>query len=506
MADFIRKNRFAILIFIILTALFFASRLYNILSLPIFTDEAIYTRWSQIAKNDANWRFISLTDGKQPMFVWLDIVFMRFINEPLLAGRVVSVVGGFFTMIGLFFLGREVFRNRTVGLASSAAYLAYPFGLVYDRMALYDTLVGTFAVWALYLSIVLVRRLRLDTALILGMVTGAGVLTKTSGFFNIYLLPLFLLIFNWNEERRMVRFLKWIGLSLIVVALTYGYYSIVKLSPFANIIDEKNAIFVYPFKDWLIHPFTFLYGNLVGQWDWFTKYITPSGIVLIVLSFLISLKYTKEKILLAIWFLVPFFALALFGRVLYPRFILFMTLSLLPLIGFSIAQLISIIKNRWLLTLLFLLLLIIPVRADYFILQNFPKTPIPDSDLNQYSNDWPSGDGIKESINFFEEQAKKGKIYIATQGTFGLLPYSFEIYLDRNRNITIQGFWPIDDNIPDKVLEQSKKLPTYFVFYQPCVKCKGIGIAPETWKSMELIYQKEKVKGLRYLSLYKITP
>lgn len=506
MADFIKKNRLTILIFIILTALFFASRLYNILSLPIFTDEAIYTRWSQIAKNDANWRFISLTDGKQPIFVWLDMVFMRFIKEPLLAGRMVSVFGGFFTMIGLFFLGREVFYNRLTGFASAIAYLVYPFALVYDRMALYDTLVGTFAVWALYLSIVLVRRLRLDTALILGMVTGAGVLTKTSGFFSIYLLPLFLAIFKWNEERKTIRFIRWIGLSLIVVVLTYGYYSVLKLSPFANIIDEKNAIFVYPFRDWLNHPFTFLYGNLVGQWDWLTKYLTPSGIVLIILSFLISLRFLREKMLLVIWFLIPFFALALFGRVLYPRFILFMTLALLPLIGFSITQLINFVKNKWLLTLLFLLLLIIPLRTDYLILQNFSQAPIPDSDLNQYNNDWPSGDGIKESINFFEEQAKKGKIYIATQGTFGLLPYSFEIYLDQNKNITIQGFWPIDDNIPDKVLETSKKMPTYFLFYQPCVKCKGIGLAPETWKQMTLIYQKEKAKGLRYLSLYKVTP
>ncbi|MDO8621134.1 MAG: glycosyltransferase family 39 protein [Candidatus Levybacteria bacterium] len=506
MVDFVKKNRLAILIFTILTALFFASRLYNILSLPIFTDEAIYTRWSQIAKNDANWRFISLTDGKQPMFVWLDIVSMRIIQEPLLAGRLVSVFGGFFTMIGLFFLGREVFYNRLAGFTSAIAYLIYPFALVYDRMALYDTLVGTFAVWALYFSIVLVRRLRLDTALILGMVTGAGVLTKTSGFFNIYLLPFFLFIFKWNEKRKMTRFLRWVGLSSIAVVLTYGYYSIVKLSPFANIIDEKNAIFVYPFRDWLIHPFTFLYGNLVGQWDWFTKYITPSGIVLIVLSFLISLKFFREKIFLVLWFAIPFIALALFGRVLYPRFILFMTLSLLPLIGFSIYQLIDIVKNKWLLTLLFLLLLIIPIRVDYFILQKFSQAPIPDSDLNQYSNDWPSGDGIRESINFFEEQARKGKIYIATQGTFGLLPYSLEIYLNKNKNITIQGFWPIEENVPDEVIKASKKMPTYFVFYQPCVKCMGIGLAPETWKSIGLIYQKEKAKGLRFFSIYKITP
>src|SRR6266705_3402180 len=52
---------------VLLVVLFFITRFFNILSLPIFTDEAIYIRWAQIALHDANWRFISLTDGKQPM-------------------------------------------------------------------------------------------------------------------------------------------------------------------------------------------------------------------------------------------------------------------------------------------------------------------------------------------------------------------------------------------------------------------------------------------------------
>src|SRR6266581_4945616 len=91
--------------------LFFVTRFYNILALPIFTDEAIYVRWSQIASNDAAWRFISLTDGKQPMFVWIAMILMKVIHDPLLAGRVVSVFAGLFSMIGLFFLTSEVFKN-----------------------------------------------------------------------------------------------------------------------------------------------------------------------------------------------------------------------------------------------------------------------------------------------------------------------------------------------------------------------------------------------------------
>src|SRR3990167_7652447 len=196
--NFVKKHKLELIIAVLLTFAYFFLRLYRIMSLPIFTDEAIYTRWSQIARFDAGWRFISLTDGKQPLFVWLDVISMKIINDPLLSGRIVSVFAGFLTMIGLFFLGREIFKNRWIGILSAFLYLIFPFALVYDRMALYDSLVGTFAVWRLYFEVLLIKKLRLDVALILGMILGGGVLTKTSGFFSIYLMPFTLLLFDFS--------------------------------------------------------------------------------------------------------------------------------------------------------------------------------------------------------------------------------------------------------------------------------------------------------------------
>src|SRR3990172_7556810 len=167
--NFIKKYKLEIIILLVSTLIYFASRFSNILSLPIFTDEAIYIRWAQIAKQDANWRFISLTDGKQPMFIWLMMISLRIIADPLLAGRIVSVGAGFLTLIGIYFLGREVFKSNKIGLISCALYVIFPMALVYDRMALYDSLVGTFAVWALLLIVLLVRKVRMDIALIFGM-------------------------------------------------------------------------------------------------------------------------------------------------------------------------------------------------------------------------------------------------------------------------------------------------------------------------------------------------
>src|SRR3990167_1466866 len=86
---FVRAHAREIIAGVAIIGLYFFTRLLNILDLPIFTDEAIYVRWSQIAEQDANWRFISLTDGKQPSFVWIAMIVMKFVSDPLLSGRLV---------------------------------------------------------------------------------------------------------------------------------------------------------------------------------------------------------------------------------------------------------------------------------------------------------------------------------------------------------------------------------------------------------------------------------
>jgi 4-amino-4-deoxy-L-arabinose transferase-like glycosyltransferase len=500
-----KKHKTTILILVGLVILYFATRLLSILSLPIFTDEAIYIRWAQIAGQDANWRFISLTDGKQPMPIWLMAIFLRFIEDPLLAGRLVSVGAGFFTMTGLYFLGREIFKNNTIGLISAALYVIFPMSLVYDRMALYDSMVGAFAIWSLFFIVLLARTIRLDLALILGMIIGGGVLTKTNAFFSIYLLPLSMILLDWRGHGRVKRFGKWLVLAFVSIVLAYSFYSVLRLSPFFHIISEKNAIFVFPFSEWVTHPFAFFESNWRALWDWITRYLGWSLMVLSVLSFFVSKKYVKEKIILFLWFLVPFLALALFGKTLYPRFILFMLLFLLPLGAFSIYFISLRIRKKIFIAFFWFLLLGLSLRMDYFILKDFSKSKIPKSDIDQYHADWPSGGGIHETIEFFKKEAEESKIYIATQGTFGLMPFAYEIYLSNNTNIQIEGYWPTGGVIPEKIVEISKETPLYFVFYQPCSDCRYPGDPPMSWKGhLELISKYERGHSSTFLSVYKV--
>lgn len=502
---------------ILLAIVYFFLRLTRITTLPLFTDEAIYTRWSQIAAQDAAWRFISLTDGKQPLFVWLNILVMKYVSDPLLAGRLVSVGAGALGVVGIFMLGSELFKKRTqgnsframfghlanqkrVGLFAAILLILYPFMLVMDRMAMYDSLVASIMIWCLYFEVMLVRYMRLDIALVTGFVIGSAVLTKTSGFFAIYLLPFSLLLFDYKSKMLRQRLTKWVVLAIVSAIVAYGMYMILRLSPYYYIIEEKNALFVYPFGEWIGHPFTFLQGNYHALVEWMLTYVSIPVFLLAVLAFFLGRKtFLPEKLLLAVWFLVPFMALGVFGKLIYPRFILFMTLPLLVLAAYSLEYLFEHIREKLFFVVILIIALGLYVRADYFIVFDFPHAPIATPDLNQYSNSWPAGGGISEMVAYFNNESKKGKIYVLTQGTFGSLPtYGMEIYLNENKNIDKRGIYPLPELIPQDLKEKARKMPVYVVI-------NDSEIPPAQWP-LTLIAKYQKGIGDRHLSIYRVNP
>ncbi len=479
---------------------FILTRLINLSLLPIFTDEAIYIRWSQIGSQDASWRFISLTDGKQPMFTWAVMASMRFINDPLMAGRLVSGVSGFFTLLGIIGVACLLFRSWKTGLVAATIYVILPFTLFYDRLALYDSMVSMFSIWSIFGAIVLVRTLRLDVALLLGMIVGGGTLNKTSGFLSVYLLPTTALFLSFPKSKKAAEVGKWIGLMGVVFILSQIIYGILRLSPYFHLVAEKNTIFVYPLAEWIHHPLRFVEGNLRGMLDWLQGYMSVPLFVLAIVSLLLSSKFRTEKLFLYTWWIIPFVGLATFGRVLYPRFILFMTIPLVIIVAQSMIDLIVKIKNLNLKIVFILLCLIPSINTSRLLITNPLIAPIPFSDRGQLMDDWPSGYGVPETLAFFKQEAANDDIAIYTEGTFGLFPYAYEIYLINNPKVLkIEGIWPLPDVMPSQMIESAQKNKTYFVLNQQQVP-------PEKWK-LQLINQYQKgTRTDKKLRLYQVLP
>jgi 4-amino-4-deoxy-L-arabinose transferase-like glycosyltransferase len=122
-------------------------------------------------------------------------------QDPLLAGRLVSVISGFGSLIAIWFVTYELFKKKKIAFFASLIYVCYPFATVADRMALYDSLAGCLTLIALYFSILLVKKVRLDLAYTVGFSIGLGVLNKSTNFFGLYLLPITIILFDFGRKK-----------------------------------------------------------------------------------------------------------------------------------------------------------------------------------------------------------------------------------------------------------------------------------------------------------------
>jgi len=162
-----------------LLAAYAATRLTALTALPIFFDETGHIRWaiwiSQGRKLDKPWQY-----GKGlPIFVNA-LVFPWARDHYLWASRALTVAFGAATLAGSVRLGRALGGARA-GWLAGLFYVACPYALVYDRLALTDPALGTFAVLVAVLSLRLVHRWRIRDGLALGTALVLAVFAKALG-------------------------------------------------------------------------------------------------------------------------------------------------------------------------------------------------------------------------------------------------------------------------------------------------------------------------------------
>src|SRR3989338_4233877 len=163
-------------------------------ALPVFSDEAIYIHWAQVATNEpSKYAFLPMLDGKPPLHVWTLIPMLKIVQDPLLAGRLISVFIGLVNIVLIGILIRELGgETRDERLAQLAAIIL-PFWFFPNRMALAEVmlvmwlLLGLVAGMRAYAS----NKKSLFWTLIFSLAVGGALWTKVSGLFFV---PIFLMI------------------------------------------------------------------------------------------------------------------------------------------------------------------------------------------------------------------------------------------------------------------------------------------------------------------------
>lgn len=459
--------------FILLLAIvFFASRLVNLNLLPVFADEAIYIRWAQIMWHDANQRFLPLSDGKPPLFMWLMIPFLKVITDPLLAGRLLSVLSGFATLAGGFFLSKKLFGLK-VGLLSSVLIITSPFLLFYDRLAITDSLLAALAVWSFYLGFLLFEKPKIDKAMFLGLAWGAGMLNKPTAVYFPLLTPFFLLL--TPLKKWIIKIKKLVLPSILASGFALGIYNVLRLSPAMHMIGGRSADYLRSKEEVFGQLFSYFFNTLRVISTWLLSWLTwPIAFVLLISLALALVKKQGKILALLLWCLAPFFIQAVIGKIIYPRYFLFITPFILIIAAWGLTQLTQVetkmVKTKIVLSLLFSLVLIKPLVFDFLLLTRIEQAPLHPSEREQYLETWAAGFGVKSAADYFINLALEQKISVGTEGYFGTLPDGLLIYIGGNENIEVFGLGQPISEFPQELQLKSQEKPTFLLVNDTRIK------------------------------------
>jgi 4-amino-4-deoxy-L-arabinose transferase-like glycosyltransferase len=266
-------------IILLISLIYLLTRIQNLTTLPVFGDEAIYLRWSQIIKSVDTLRFIPVTDGKQPLFMWVTVVFFKFFSDPLLSGRLLSVFSGLINLLSLYFIGRFFFSKK-VAILTSIIYLFIPFTFFFDRLSLPDNLLSAFGSLSLLFSILLAKYPRLDLAMILGIILGLAWLTKSPAIYFITLSLFTFIIYNPKNLKKLY-------FPLVSVVFSFIIYNILRLGPQFSQINIRNRDYVWGITDILSHPLDPFIPHFRDLIALYTQYISIPLLVVSLLGFYI---------------------------------------------------------------------------------------------------------------------------------------------------------------------------------------------------------------------------
>ncbi len=407
----------------ILILVFGITRFVNLGILPIFADEAIYIRWAQLIWQKTYYFFIPLSDGKTPLFMWLLAPLLRLGADPLLTGRVLSVISGLATLLGVYFLAKTLFNQKTALMAAILVILQ-PFLLFYDRLSLTDSLLTALVVWSFYFSYKLFLRPSLKLGAVLGLFAGAVLLTKPSG---LLFLLLNLLLLPMRKIKKLIK----PGLLAAIIAL--GLYNFLRLSSAFPLINSRSHDYLRNNQEILHDFFRYFLPTFKIFFSWLVSYLSWPAILLIIISiFLAITKKTKIIIILFVWALVPFLVQVSIGKIIYPRYLLPIIPFLLIILSWGLTR----IKLSWLLAILFLFYWF---KFDWFLLTNPARAPLDPWERNQYLQQWSSGYGLAEIKDYLINLPQDQQILVATEGSFGTLPNGLQIFFNQSDHIEILG-------------------------------------------------------------------
>lgn len=424
-------------------------RFVNLTSWPIFADESIYIRWSQVMRAEPSLRFLPLSDGKQPLYMWATIPFLKIFSDPLLAGRVFSGLAGLGVVIGIAVASHVLFKTSRQTIIAAAIASVFPYLVFFNRLALADSLLAMFLLWAFIFSLLSFIHLRLDLAMFAGFSLGFAWLTKSPAIFAFVLLPLNVLFIPKLTAKNL---LISIFYFLVSVTIATGMYNILRLGPEFHMISIRNADYVFSLSEVLSHPLDPLIPHLKDSWSFYLYLATPVGVALLLWALLgEGLHHWRQRFILTAWFLGPIFVQSAMAKQFTARYLLFTVPFAILLISHAIEHIGQKTQKHILTVAVAALLILFSLWMDYQIVFKPENAPLPRIERSGYLEEWTAGYGLSDVSSQLRQAAKSGPVLVGSEGFFGTPFNALQAYLNDVPNVRVIGVGVWIDSVNERL-------------------------------------------------------
>ncbi len=447
----------------LITIFYFLVRTAHLTAIPIFNDEAIYLDWGWRETHEPGYLYYSLYDAKQPFLMWFFGIAQSLLGDPLFAGRLVSVVTGFLSMLGIYVVSKKMFGEK-IALIASILYIITPLFSFFDRQALMESAITAVGIWSYYLFSLLLQTNKRKHAVLLGAVLGIGFFIKSTTLVFVFIIFLLTGYYWFRDPKKRGTLFQTLG----IVFATFLLVDILLLiQPEFWRTFHANSRYSLTLTELLRFPVSVWLRNLTANIVIAFFYISPLILLSAIGGSVMLYKAKTKQIRLYIaWFVLGLLLQIFVSRFASQRYSVAFFPLLLPPAAFFLLELIK--KNK-VVGAVTSLLLFIPAflftvlqifsPTDYFLFGE-KYTMYPEM---QYVKNFTSGYGVLEAVNFLKNEAMAKKIIVGIAENSGNPESAMSVYLNKYKNMPVsyldaQDFPSINEYDCLRVQD-----PTYFV-------------------------------------------
>ncbi len=389
----------------LLFILFCVTRLILILNLPPFTDESMFIRWGLLMIDNPQFRWASIQYiSRQPLAFWLFGIGARFVGNPLIGARFVTLVFSIPSFFAVYKITQRIASSRQA-MVSLAVFSLCPIFILLQSLALMDGIILSVGVIILLLIIEWCRKPSWVFLAMLGVLEGLLLWIKSTAVIIVILTTVSILYSSIRQKQRLptaclrAAFPFVMACIILIPLLIRPDIGFILGEP-SDFTQTPAELFRFPILTWAQFVTILAIGLII--------YLSPP----VVLCAAMGWKHIKKgyRAILSLWLVVPIAITVVTGTFFRFRYFAFALPALLPWV--NIATLPRVPRTAsWIILAALAGLLIIHPRTFFAIFPyRFPKLL-----EREYAYDWTAGFGTRDAVNYINDHLTQTQstIYVA---------------------------------------------------------------------------------------------